>query len=65
MKHSSDLELVPLILRVVGVQTVSTHTGLCGDEDALPTVVELSNDGLLLSRGTKVTEVHSETTDDS
>lgn len=65
MKHSSDLAPVPLILRVVGMHTVFTHTGLFGDEDALPTVVELSNDGLLLSRGTKVTEVHSETTDDS
>jgi len=44
---------------------VSVHIGPSGDEEALPTVVEMDNDGLLLSRGTKVTEFRSETTDDT
>ena len=65
MKNNSDLARLPLILRVSGAQLVSAHSSPYGEEDALPTVVELSTDGFFVSRGTKVTEVHQETTDDS
>lgn len=64
MERSSHPALVPLVLRVTGVQAVAVR-GRSSDEDSLPTVVELDNDGLLLSHGTRVTEVRSETTDDA
>jgi hypothetical protein len=65
VEYRADIALIPLFLRVAGSQAVSVHTGPSGDEDALPTVVEMANDGLLLSRGTKITEVRGETTDDA
>lgn len=65
MEDGSDAATVPFVLRVTGGRAAPTHTDLPGDEDALPTIVELGGDGQVLARGTKVTEVHSETTDDN
>lgn len=64
MERRSHPALLPLVLRVTGVQAVAVR-GRPSDEDALPTVVELDNDGLLLSQGTRLTAVSSETTDDA
>lgn len=60
-----EVSLISLGLRVPGSQTTYVHIGPSCDEDFLPTVVEMDNDGLLLLRGTKVTETRSETTDDT
>lgn len=65
MEYRADVALIPLVLRVSGSQGAYVSADLSVDEDILPTVVEMDNDGRLLSRGTRVTEVHSETTDDT
>lgn len=64
MQSRTGLALVPLILRALGPRVMPGDIALDG-EDALPIIVELRDDGLLLSRGTKITEVRAETTDDS
>jgi hypothetical protein len=59
MANTSNPMIVPLFLRVTG------GSPSLGDEDALPTVVEATSDGLVLARASKITEVKTETTDDN
>lgn len=63
MRESDNFLYVPLLMRL------SKISGFCrenfGEQDPLPMAVEFNQDGLVLSRRTLATEVHSETTDNS
>lgn len=64
---SPSTGLMPLVLRVASVQATSgdraSYASL--DEDALPQIVAVDSQGCVVSRLTKLTEVKSETTDDT
>jgi hypothetical protein len=58
---------LPLVLRAAQEASVSYDPSRCEgptDEDSLPAVLELTADGYVLTRGTRNTAVHQETTDD-
>jgi hypothetical protein len=66
MEDSLNAALVPLVLRIAELQAANA-VDTCAhlDEDALPTVLGVDADGCVVSRGTKVTEINGETTDDT
>lgn len=66
VENSSNAALVPLVLRIADLRAANAIDSCAHlDEDALPTVLGLDEDGCVVSRGTKVTEIKSETTDDT
>lgn len=58
--------MLPFVINAVGLSNSSKVS--CNDltvDDPLPSVLELSEDGYVLSLGTRITEVNLETTDDN
>lgn len=61
------MKFLPFVISVSS-QPINSPTSPYGEftlEDPLPSVLELSRDGNVLSHGTRLTEVNRETTDDN
>lgn len=58
--------MLPFVIHATGLTSTPKypHNSLTA-EDPLPSVLELSGDGYLLSHATRITEVNVETTDDN
>lgn len=58
--------MLPFVIHATGfAYTPKTPCNNLTAEDPLPSVLELSGDGYLLSHATRLTEVNAETTDDN
>jgi hypothetical protein len=60
------MTILPFVIHATGL--ASTPKTLCNGltaEDPLPSVLDLSGDGYLLSHATRMTAVNAETTDDN